>query len=160
MSEDRDRAAVQRLLSLIARRIEGHLEGDEEALDSLGQTLEEGEYTEDQVQTVLLALRSLAGHAMMAGEDSSATSPGRSSQRVLSDHERESLSPEAWGYLLDLRRRGSLDSEQFECVLDRLATSGVRQVGVDLAHRMAVRVALSKAGPSVDERLGEKDVAH
>ena len=82
--------------------------------------------------------------------------PGISSQRVLSHQERETLSPEAWGYLLDLKRRGSLDSEQFERVLDRLAASGMRPIDVEMAHEVAVRIAM----PGVMEMGGESDVAH
>ena len=37
-----------------------------------------------------------------------------------SSEERESLSTEAWGYLLDQQREGTLDAEQFERVLDLL----------------------------------------
>jgi uncharacterized protein Smg (DUF494 family) len=160
MSDERERAAVRRLLCLVARSVEDYVEGDETALESLGQALDEGTFTEDQVQTALLALRSLAGEALGMGEEAPGAAPGRWSQRVLSEQERESLSPEAWGYLLDLRRRGALDPEQFERVLDRLATSGMRRVGVETAHQVAVRVALSEAGGALDRAAGEKDVAH
>src|SRR5207237_992902 len=83
--------------------------------------------------------------------------PGHGSQRVLSPTERESLSPEAWGYLLDLKRRGSLDSGQFERVLDRLSASGMRPVDVETAHEMAVRIAMPGFAESSG---GESDVAH
>jgi uncharacterized protein Smg (DUF494 family) len=160
MSEERERAAVQRLLGLLAQRLEEYLDGDEMALDSLGQALEQGEFSEDQIQTALLTLRSLAGESFALGDETQGAPPGRWSQRILSDQERESLSPEAWGYLLDLKRRGALDPGQLERVLDRLASSGARGVGVEMAHRVAVGVALSKAGPGLDDALGEKDVAH
>jgi uncharacterized protein Smg (DUF494 family) len=158
MSDELDREAVQRLLGLVARHLEEFFEGDEMALESLGAVLEDSEFTADQVQSAVLTLRSLAGIRAAAAQ-SPADPPGHSAQRVLSDQERGSLSPEAWGYLLDLRRRGSLDAGQFECVLDRLAATGVRPIGVEMAHDMAVRVALG-AGPMAEGSLGESDVAH
>ena len=159
MSDERDREAVQRLLGLVARHLDDFFEGDELALESLGAALEDGDFTADQVQSAILTLRSLAGGRAAAAQ-APGDPPGRQSQRVLSEQERGSLSPEAWGYLLDLKRRGSLDAGQVECVLDRLAASGVRPVDVEMAHEMAVRVALSGAGPTVEDALGESDVAH
>jgi len=159
VSDERDREAVQRLLGLVARLLEDFFEGDELALESLGAALEDAEFTADQIQSAILTLKSLAG-TRTAASHAPADPPGRSAQRVLSEQERKSLSPEAWGYLLDLRRRGSLDPGQFECVLDRLAATGVRPIGVELAHEMAVRVALSGAGPMAECSLGESDVAH
>ena len=159
MSDERDREAVQKLLGLVARHLDDFFEGDEMALEALGSALEDCEFTEDQVQSAVLTLRSLAGARSTAAQ-TPVDPPGRLSQRVLSDQERGSLSPEAWGYLLDLRRRGSLDAGQFERVLDRLATSGVRPVDVTMAHDVAVRVALSGGGPTTEGALGENDLAH
>ncbi|HET9326499.1 MAG TPA: DUF494 family protein [Candidatus Eisenbacteria bacterium] len=158
MSDQGDREAVQRLLGVLARHLEDFFEGDELALESLGAALEDSEFTADQIQSAVLTLKSLAGSRSAAAQ-APADPPGRSAQRVLSDQERGSMSPEAWGYLLDLRRRGSLDAGQFECVLDRLAASGVRPIGVEMAHDMAVRVAFG-AGAVTDGSLGESDVAH
>jgi uncharacterized protein Smg (DUF494 family) len=159
MSEEREREAVRRLLNLIARQLEEFVQGDELALESLGGLLEDGGFSEDQVQAAVLTLRSLAGGWRIA-PTSAVDPPGRESQRVLNEQERGSLSPEAWGYLLDLKRLGSLDAGQFECVLDRLSACGVRPVGVEMAHQMAVRVALAHAGEEREDALGENDLAH
>ncbi len=159
MSDECDRKAVQRLLGLVARHLDDFFEGDEMALESLGSALEDAEFTADQVQSAVLTLRSLAGSRTTAAQ-TLPHPPGHGSQRVLSEHERGSLSPEAYGYLLDLKRRGSLDAGQFECVLDRLAASGVRPVDVEMAHDMAVRVALSGGGPMAEDVIGESDVTH
>jgi uncharacterized protein Smg (DUF494 family) len=159
MSDEGDREAVQRLLGLLARHLEDFFEGDELALESLGAALEDAEFDADQVQAALLTLRSLTG-GRLGRPDSPGDPPGRQAQRVLSEQERESLSPEAWGYLLDLKRRGSLNAEQFERVLDRLAASGVRPVGVEMAHEVAVRVALSGRGAGLEQGIGENDLAH
>ncbi len=160
MRDDRERGALQRVLSLIAEHLEDFLDGDELALERLGVALEQGDYSGDDVQAAILTLRSLAGERVGVPRVAVEEAPGRMAQRVLSEQERESLSPEAWGYLLDLKRRGALDPEQFERVLDRLAASGVRPVGVELAHQVAVRVAMSGAGIAMDAPARESDVAH
>ena len=159
MSDDREQAALRRVLLLLAEHLEDFLEGDELALERLGAALEQEAFGGEDLQTAVLALRSLAGERLGGAVSSLGQAPGEWSQRVLSPSERESLSPEAWGYLLDLKRRGSLDSEQFERVLDRLAASGMRPVDVETAHEVAVRIAMP--GFSDGGGGGESnDVAH
>ncbi len=170
MSHDRRMDPVQRLFSLFADHLEAWLEGDELALEALDQALQESGLTESELQAALLALRGLAGtlpdpgpQSWMDGAETRLDlAPGVRAQRVLSPEERESLSPEAWGFLLALQQRGSLDPGQFERVLDRLTTSGVRPVGVDLAREVAVRVAFP--GPdhqgSLDHGAGDGELAH
>ena len=146
MSDDRRKDPVQRLFSLFADHLEAWLEGDDLALEALGQALQDSGMSEDELQAALLGLRGIAGTRLgIVGDPEVASldeAPGQRAQRVLSPEERESLSPEAWGFLLALRQGGSLDSGQFERVLDRLTTSGVRPVGVELAREVAVRVAM------------------
>jgi uncharacterized protein Smg (DUF494 family) len=157
MNDERERTALRRVLLLISEHLEEFLEGDELALERLGAALEQADFGGDDLHAAVLALRGLAGESVDGAVAALEQAPALSSQRVLSPRERESLSPEAWGYLLDLKRRGSLDSEQFERVLDRLAASGMRLVGVETAHDVAVRVAM----PGFAEPLGgETDVAH
>lgn len=45
----------------------------------------------------------------------------RNSFRVLSDIERKIISPEGYGYLIQLKKLGLLTTEQFEMILDRCA---------------------------------------
>jgi uncharacterized protein Smg (DUF494 family) len=149
---------VRRLLSLLADHLEDFLEGDELALETLGESLEQEGFTSEDLMSAILALRSLGAESIGAAVVAVDEAPGDSALRVLSAHERESLSPEAWGYLLGLRRRGALDAEQFERVLDRLTTSGVRPVGVDLAREVAASIALRRGEFSHDG--GDGDLAH
>ena len=87
--------------------------------------------------------------------------PGKHAQRVLSAEERATLSPDAWGYLLELQRRGSLDAGQIERVLDLVAESEVRPVDVELAREIATRVALLGETSSPGEiPNGDIDVIH
>jgi uncharacterized protein Smg (DUF494 family) len=138
---------ASRLLRLLAERLEGYLEGDELAFEALGEAIEEAQPSADEIETAVLALRGAAtAQEVDAGGDPVAATldrlPGKHAQRVWSKEERESLSPEAWGYLIDLKRRGSLDDGQLERVLEFLTGCGVRPVSVDLAREVAVRVAL------------------
>jgi uncharacterized protein Smg (DUF494 family) len=153
---------VQKLLSLIAEHLERWLEGDELALEALGEAIQESGAGEDELQAAVLTLRSLAGATMSGGIASVDEPPGQRAQRVLNAQERESLSPEAWGYLLSLKRRGSLDANQFERVLERLTALEVRPVGVELAREMAARIALRTAGASefLDSGAGDGEVTH
>ena len=159
MNEDRERAALRRVLRLIAEHLEEFLEGDELALERLGASLEQGGFEGEELHAAVLALRGFAAERTESEEIMPVEgAPGRSSQRILSREERESLSPEAWGYLLALAKRGALDREQLERVLDRLATSGMRLVDVETAHEVAVRVAMPEI-PDTDHGQ-ETDVAH
>jgi uncharacterized protein Smg (DUF494 family) len=141
MTESRDGEAALRALRTMADRLEAYLEGDELAFETLGEYFEEAGLSGEDLQASLLALRSLSGEAEILGLDN-ATTPARDSQRVLSSEERATLSPEAWGFLLSLRRGGSLDAGQFEQVLDQLSGTGIRPVDVGLAREVAARVAL------------------
>ena len=156
MSAPRDGAS--RLLRLLAERLEGYLEGDDLAFETMGEAIEEAGPSADEMETAILALRGAAtasdaergGHAAATLD----RAPGKQAQRVWSKEERETLSPEAWGYLIELRRRGSLDDGQFERVLDFLTGCGVRPVSVDFAREVAVRVAL------VGDDTGRLEGAH
>jgi uncharacterized protein Smg (DUF494 family) len=143
---------VLRAIRLLAEQIEAYLEGDELAFEVLGERFEEADLSGDDLQGALLLLRSVNTETPApdfgAGLAGSAT-PGLAAHRVLSSEERATLSPEAWGFLLDLRRRGSLDAAQFERVLEQLNGTGIKPVDVELAREVAVRVALR-----VDEESG------
>ncbi len=141
MIESRTTERVLRALRLFADQLEAYLDGDELAFETLGERFEEAGLGGDDLHGALHVLRSLTGEAPVAGLESG-TAPGRAAQRVLNSEERATLSPEAWGFLLALRGRGSLDPAQFERVLDRLSGSGVRPVDVELAREVASRVAL------------------
>jgi uncharacterized protein Smg (DUF494 family) len=159
MTEDAGNQNVTKLLKLLAERLEGYLEGDEMAFETLGEAIEEAGFTSDDVQAAMWVLRGISEPGTVPQELD--TAPGKHAQRVLSAEERASLSPDAWGYLLDLKRRGSLDAEQVERVLDLLADSGVRPVGVEMARDIAMRVALEFDSDTDGEiPHGDFDVIH
>lgn len=162
MRDDRSNDAVLKLLGLVAERLENYLEGDETALETLGESIEQLDFSADEVQSAILVLRSLGGSLAGPEGPSLEGTPGKDALRVPSAEERESLSPEAWGFLLDLKRRGSLDHEQFERVLDLLTGCGVRPVGVDLVREVAARVALKVERASIggETHYGDIDVVH
>jgi uncharacterized protein Smg (DUF494 family) len=139
MTDNED--GVLRVLRLIGDQLEAYLDGDELAFETLGERLEESGAGGEELHGALMVLRSLSGETAVPGLVAD-TAPGQSAHRVLSPEERATLSPEAWGFLLGLRRRGSLDPEQFEQVLDRLSGTGIRPVDVELAREVASRVAL------------------
>jgi uncharacterized protein Smg (DUF494 family) len=168
-----DEVGAARVLRLLARKLEEHLDGDELALETLAEALEEEGVTADDVQTAVLGLRSLAEGAIgtSAGEPASvpavpfAARPAETftrAERVLSSEERDSLTTEAWGYLLDLRTSGALDAEQFERVLEALTTYEERPVEVSRARDVAARVALEPQDGTIpgENPHGDQEVAH
>ncbi|HKQ57614.1 MAG TPA: DUF494 family protein [Candidatus Eisenbacteria bacterium] len=161
MTEDR-RDPVQELFAMFADHLEAWLAGDELALESLAGALQESEIGEEHFETALLMMQSLAGALPVSGVATLSEAPGADTQRVPSAEERDSLSPEAWGFLLGLRQRGALDPGQFERVLDRLTAIGVRPVGVELAREVAVRVAMHAAGRRdlIEYGAGDAELSH
>ena len=171
----REHDGPARVLRLIARKLEEYLEGDDLALETLAEALEqEGTSTED-VHGAAMAIRGLAESGTTAGwvgpppdadlveeGPASADAPGRGAQRVLSAEERGSLTTEAWGYLIDLRSRGALDADQFERVLETLTSLDERPVAVERAREVAARVALEADGDPGwgDDPHGDQEVAH
>jgi len=149
MSAARDGEAALRALRAIADQLEAYLDGDELAFETLGERFEESGLASEDLIDALYALRSLSGAGEILGLTHEAR-PAQDSQRVLSSEERATLSPEAWGFLLSLRRRGSLDPGQFEQVLDQLSGLGLRPVDVATAREVAARVALH-----VDDSSGQ-----
>jgi len=159
-----DEAGAARVLRLIARKLEEYLDGDELALETLAEALDEEGVTPDDVQLAVLGLRGLAG-APFAGREpaeSAALRLGRNAQRVLSAEERDVLTTEAWGYLLDLRASGALDANQLERVLEALTTYEERPVEVARARDVAARVALERQDGTTPGEYphGDQEVAH
>lgn len=155
---DHDGAA--RVLRLLAQKLEEYLEGDDMALETLAEALEQEGTTPDDLQTAVLGIRGLAGAAAPTGWVAGV--PDRHAQRVLSAEERDALTTEAWGYLLDLRANGSLDADQFERVLEALTTFDERPVEVERARDVAARVALEAQDGTVPGEFthGDQEVAH
>ena len=149
-----------RVLRIIARKLEEYLEGDDLALETLGEALEQEGATPDEIQSAVMGMRGLAGLLPPGGWV--AGLPGRHVQRVLSAEERDSLSTEAWGYLLDLKSSGALDADQFERVLEALTASGERPVEVERAREVAARVALEMQDGTFPAEYphGDQEVAH
>ena len=159
-----DDAGAARVLRLLARKLEEYLDGDEMALETLAEALEEAEVTPEDVQMVVLGLRGLASSAVAGREpaDTAGLPLPREVQRVLSPEERGVLTTEAWGYLLDLRASGALDAHQLERVLEALTTYEERPVELARARDVAARVALERQDGTTpgDYPHGDQEVAH
>jgi uncharacterized protein Smg (DUF494 family) len=165
----RDEAGAARVLRLIARKLEEYLDGDELALETLAEALDQEGVTPDDVQTAVLGLRGLAGPPVGDGAGRALepmppvpSHAGRDAQRVLSAEERDLLTTEAWGYLVDLRSSGALDADQLERVLEALTTYEERPVEVARARDVAARVALEPQDGSIPGEYphGDQEVAH
>jgi hypothetical protein len=167
VSDDRPAVRVRQLLALMAEQLERHVEGDALALDALVAALQDPELTADDLVATAWVLRSLdyaSWNGVSAAPDllsADAPPPTAQAQRVLSAEERESLGPDAWGYLLGLRGSGTLDAGQFERVLDLLAGSGMHPVSLAMAREAAASVVL-ELDPEASGEIpyGDLDIAH
>jgi uncharacterized protein Smg (DUF494 family) len=167
VSDGRSADRVRRVLALLANHLERYVEGDALALDALGAALQDPAFDADDLVDAAWVLRSLehvAGNGVPAAPDllsGDALAHGALAQRVPSAEERESLGPEAWGYLLGLRQRGTLDAGQLERVLELLSGSGARPVSLALAREAAASVVL-QLDPEASGEIpyGDLDVAH
>lgn len=155
-----ERDAVQRVLAVIARHLQAYLDGDELAFESLGEALDQAGFGPEDLDAARTVLRSMAGESLGAAVVAVDDLPAAVAHRVLSPEERESLSPEAWGFLLALRQRGDLAPRQFERVLDCLAGLGVRPVDVDLAREVATEVALRDEHDTPLFPHGDREISH
>jgi len=165
--DERATERVRRILALLAEHLERHAEGEVTALEALGAELQAPDLATDDLLAAAWVLRSLE-HVSWDGvplaPDVLLPAPpgaGAEVQRVPSAEERESLGPDAWGYLLELRGRGALDAGQFERVVDLLAGSGVHPVSLAMAREAAASVVLDLDPEATGEILhGDHDVAH
>jgi len=167
MNDERLTVRVRQLLALMAGHLERTVEGDVLALDALVAALQNPDLTGDDLLATAWVLRSLeyiSWNGVPAAPDllsAGAPAPTAQVQRVLSAEERESLGPDAWGYLLGLRRSGTLDAGQFERVVDLLAGSGMYPVSLAMAREAAASVVLELDPEAPGEiPYGDLDVAH
>ena len=167
MNDERPTLRVRQLLALMAGHLERCVEGDALALDALVTALQHPDLTGDDLLATAWVLRSLeyvSWNGVPAAPDllsADAHAPTAQVQRMLSAEERESLGPDAWGYLLGLRRSGTLDAGQFERVVDLLAGSGMYPVSLAMAREAAASVVL-ELDPEASGEIpyGDLDVAH
>jgi len=167
VNDERPTLRVRQLLALMAEHLERYVEGDALALDALVAALQNPDLTGDDLLATAWVLRSLeyvSWNGVPAAPDllsADVPVPTAQVQRMLSAEERESLGPDARGYLLGLRRSGTLDAGQFERVLDLLAGSGMHPVSMAMAREAAASVVL-ELDPEASGEIpyGDLDVAH
>jgi len=159
MTDDADEVLI-RTLQIIADHLDAWTDGDEHALETLGAAFEQASIDADDIQAIACVLRGLCAGAAEPDPDDAGPEPATHSHRVLSSEERAILMPEAWGYLLWLRRQGSLDATQCERVLDLVAESGVRPVSIEQVREVAVRIAMSSRGEHDPATQGSLDLSH
>lgn len=141
MSDGVTYEAALRVVRMLSDALERYTDGDDLALETLGESLDRAGAGPDEIEAAVLLLRSLSG-CIASGAAQSLESPTSGAHRVPSEEERAVMSPEAWGFLFALRGRGSLDASQLEQVIERIVGSGVRPVGLDEVREVAARVAL------------------
>ncbi len=89
-----------------------------------------------------------------SGDTTGRTGSPPRSQRILSDWERFSLSPDCYGFLLRLRNLGILDDDSFERVLARCLPVGSEKVELVEVKAIAGSVLFNHEGSIEDELFG------
>lgn len=72
--------------------------------------------------------------------------PASGSRRVLHDVEKQMLSTEAQGYLIQLRELGLLDDRDFELVIERAVMNGFEKLAASEVQEIVASVLRSKSG--------------
>ena len=76
--------------------------------------------------------------------------PGKGSRRVLHEVEKQMLSTEAQGYIIQLRELGLLDDRDLELVIERVVLSGFEKLTPSELQEIVAAVLLTKVGNSKD----------
>jgi hypothetical protein len=150
VTAERPEGALHELFRLLAERLESLLEGEELALDDLGEELS-ARFGAEDLQAAVLVLRSLVIEIPGTEESQLDPPPAGAAPRVPSAEELELVTPEAWDALALLKHDGTLDAAQFERVMGALGALGERQVGVERAMKVASRVALDETDETAAE---------
>jgi uncharacterized protein Smg (DUF494 family) len=106
--------------------------------------LKEKGYTQTEISAAFSWLYDNVG----AGEStlSRAATPLSGSRRVFHEAEKETLSTEAQGYLIQLRELGLLDDRDLEQVIERAMLAGYQKLSRDEIHDMVSAVLFGREG--------------
>jgi uncharacterized protein Smg (DUF494 family) len=121
---------------------------------SLGEidvkVLEEGGFTPAEIG---VAFSWLFDRLAVNDEIVSQSSRGERSYRILHDVEKMVISPEAQGYLIQLRELGILSDAMVETVIDRAMISGYTSIGLRETRIIVASLVFEKEGVT---RLGNR----
>jgi uncharacterized protein Smg (DUF494 family) len=101
-------------------------------------------YTQSEISA---AVSWLHDHLNMAtASRGAATRPVHGSHRVLHEAEKQMLTTDAQGYIIQLREVGLLDDADIENVIDRVMASGFEKTTPAELHEIVAQVLFSKPG--------------
>ncbi|MBI5836611.1 MAG: DUF494 family protein [Candidatus Eisenbacteria bacterium] len=145
MSQD----PVREILELITQQFRSFIEGDGLALEELTDLLTSRDYEPEDLRAAFELIVQLL--EPVAEENFQTVGAGGSRNRVLNHWERSNLTPQAYGYLLQLKQNGSLDDDHMELILERAGASGARRMDVrdveDLASWVLFGMETEDGGP-------------
>ena len=132
---------VPEVVQLILEQLRAFVEGDELALNDLSDALDQSDYDTDDVDAAFDFI--FQALEPVSRETYAERRPGSPAQRVLSESERFSLHPDAYGYLLRLREAGVLTDAQIEHVLEQVVSLRPQQAATDEISEIASDVLFS-----------------
>jgi uncharacterized protein Smg (DUF494 family) len=106
------------------------------------KTLEEGGYTQAEISSAFSWLfdKLAVGNEILPHVEG----PVDRSYRILHEVERMVITPEAQGYLIQLRELGILDDRMVEAVIDRAMMSGYTRIGLEETRVIVASLVFEK----------------
>ncbi|UCF79195.1 MAG: DUF494 family protein [Candidatus Eiseniibacteriota bacterium] len=142
---------VRNALALIARHVHSFLNGNRRALHELSDILTSGSFSEEVVDAALGAIIELA--ADEAGLDENVELACGS--QTAPSAEKLPLSPEAYLYLVELRRSGAISTVAEEVLMERVSASVSDEVSLEDLKKALAEVSkdpLNSLLPPSEER--------
>lgn len=132
---------VEILVILLRKYPEGAINPDE--FEPLTRDLMEQGYTQQEIETALFWYHSRQSRDA-ASRRQETLSPN--SFRVLHEVERTIISPQAYGYLLQLHHLRLITLDEMDAIIERAVLSGARRVDVEDIKNLAALQIMEKEG--------------
>ena len=148
---------VKNALALIARHVHAFLNGNRRALHELSDILTSGGFSEDTVDAALETIIELAAEEAELEEKAEASDMSEGACNA----EKLPLSPEAYMYLVELRRAGAISTLAEEVLMDRVSASASVEVSLEDLKSALAEVStdpLNSLLPSAEE--GDPPTVH
>ncbi|KPJ59610.1 MAG: hypothetical protein AMJ46_10330 [Latescibacteria bacterium DG_63] len=147
---------VRNALALIVRHVQAFLNGNRKALHKLCDILTSGTYSEETVDTALEAIIELAADEVDLESkcESACEIPGTSNAEKLP------LSPEAYMYLVELRKTGAISTLAEEVLMETVSASASEEVTLDELKRALAEVSGDPLGSLLPSDEGDPPTVH
>lgn len=142
---------VAEVLVVIVQQLRAYMRGDKHALEDLADWLDSGDLEPGTVNSAFQFVLQLI-EPYCSGLYVEKGSRRKVNNRILDRAERELVSREAYGHLLHLRDRGSLDDRELELILNQIVGTRSEPVDLDEVKRI-INVVLFNSPDGEDDGM-------